>query len=107
MMGLVLILNLLSELDFFKDLKVSSYFPLYLSFLNSFSLIFEMFPFIFLISTQFFFLSFFKNNEIQVFKYSGLKNFKIIKIISFVTFLMGILIILIYYNLSQVSKIIT
>ena len=73
MMGLVLILNLLSELDFFKDLKVSSYFPLYLSFLNSFSLIFEMFPFIFLISTQFFFLSFFKNNEIQVFKYSGLK----------------------------------
>ncbi len=104
MMGLVLILNLLSELDFFKDLKVSSYFPLYLSFLNSFSLIFEMFPFIFLISTQFFFLSFFKNNEIQVFKYSGLKNFSIIKIISFVTFLMGILIILIYYNLSSGFK---
>ncbi len=104
MMGLVLILNLLSELDFFKNIDVNSYFPLYLSFLNSFSLIFEMFPFIFLISTQFFFINFFKNNEIQIFKYSGLKNSNIIKILSFITFVMGVLIILIYYNISSNLK---
>ncbi len=104
MMGLVLILNLLSELDFFKDIEVNSYFPLYLSFLNSFSLIFEMFPFIFLISTQFFFINFFRNNEIQIFKYSGLKNFTIIKILGLVTFITGVLIILIYYNISSNLK---
>ena len=55
MFSLVLILNLLSELDFFKNINVNTYFPLYLSLLNSVSLIFEMLPFIFLISIQFFF----------------------------------------------------
>ena len=58
--GLVLILNLLSELDFFKEINVKTSLPLYLSILNSLSLIFEMFPFIFLICTQFFFLVFSK-----------------------------------------------
>ena len=104
MFGLVLILNLLSELDFFKDIEVSNYFPLYLSLLNSLSLIFEMFPFIFLISTQFFFINFFKNNELDIFKYSGLKNSNIVKILSFLTFFMGILIIIFFYNLSSNFK---
>ena len=51
---LVLILNLLTEIDFFKNINVKYYFPIYVSFLNSPSLIFEMFPFIFLIFTQVF-----------------------------------------------------
>ena len=53
--SLIFILNLLTELDFFKDINVSTYFPIYLSLLNTPSLIFEMFPFIFLIATQLFF----------------------------------------------------
>ena len=104
MMAMVLILNLLSELDFFKNIKLSIYFPIYLSFLNSFSLIFEMFPFIFLISTQFFFINFFKNNELEVFKYSGLKNLTIIKILCIVTFFIGVLIVTVYYNFSSGLK---
>ena len=63
-----------------------------------------MFPFIFLISTQFFFINFFKNNELEIFKYSGLKNSKIIKILTFLTFIMGILIIILFYNLSSNFK---
>ena len=54
MFSLIFILNLLSELDFFKDINVNSYYPVYLSLLNSPTFIFEMFPFIFLISTNFF-----------------------------------------------------
>ena len=104
MIGLIIILNLLSELDFFKEINVSTYFPLYLSVLNSFSLIFEMFPFIFLIATQFFFINFFKNNELNIFKYSGLKNINIIKIISLLSLFMGILIIIFFYNLSSNFK---
>ena len=104
MFSLVLILNLLSELDFFKNINVSTYFPLYLSFLNSISLIFEMLPFIFLISTQFFFINFFKNNELDIFKYSGLKNISIIKILSLNTLLMGILFVLLFYNFSSNLK---
>ena len=32
---LIFILNLLTELDFFKDIDVSDYFPIYLSLLNT------------------------------------------------------------------------
>jgi lipopolysaccharide export system permease protein len=104
MFSLVFILNLLSELDFFKTIKVDMYFTLYLALLNSPSLIFEMFPFIFLLSTQVFFINFFKNNELNIFKYSGLKNISIIKILSTVTFVLGIIIIILFYNLSSNFK---
>ena len=71
--SLVVILNLLTEIDFFKNINVKYYFPVYVSLLNSPSLLFEMFPFIFLVSTQVFFINLFKNQQIQTFKYSGLK----------------------------------
>ena len=80
--SLVIILNILSELEFFRSTSVSLFFPIYLSLLNSPSLIFEMFPFIFLISTQLFFINLFNDNQIQIFKYSGLKNSKILTIIT-------------------------
>ena len=101
LLSLVFILNILNEIEFFKNANVSSFYPLYLSLLNSPSVIFEMFPFIFLISTQFFFIKFFDNNEIQIFKYSGLKNTKILGVLSLLTFFMGLLIITFFYNLSS------
>ena len=69
--------------------------------MNTPSIIFEMFPFIFLISTQFYFIKLFNNDEINIFKYSGLKNLKIISILSISSFVIGIGIITIYYNLSS------
>ena len=72
--SLVLILNTLTEVEFFKNINVKPYFPIYISFLNSPDLLFEMFPFIFLVSTQAFFIKMFSDNQIQIFKYSGLKN---------------------------------
>ena len=104
MFSLVLILNILSELDFFKEINVGIEFTLLLSILNSPSMIFEMFPFIFLISTQLFFINLFNNNELEVFKYSGLKNSNILFIISVVTFFIGIMIIIIFYNFSANLK---
>ena len=74
MFSLVIILNILTELEFFRNIDVKFYFPIYISILNSPSLIFEMFPFIFLIGTQLFFISLFNDNQIQIFKYSGLEN---------------------------------
>ena len=101
---LIFILNLLTELDFFKDINVSDYFPIYLSLLNTPSLIFEMFPFIFLISTQLFFHELINNNQINTLKYSGLKNSKILIIINFLTFFLGILLITFFYNFSSNLK---
>ena len=104
MFSLIFILNLLSELDFFKDINVNSYFPIYLSLLNSPTFIFEMFPFIFLISTQLFFITLFNNNQLSIFKYSGLKNSKILFIISLMSFILGILIITLFYSFSSSLK---
>ena len=64
MLSLVFILNILSELDFFKEL-ILVLFHIILSLLNSPSMIFEMFPFIFLISTQLFFIKLFNNNQLK------------------------------------------
>ena len=101
MIGLVFILNILKEIEFFSNKEVNSLYPIYLSLMSSPSIIFEMFPFIFLISTQFFFLRLFENDEINIFKYSGLKNFKIINILIFVSFFIGILTITVFYSLSS------
>ena len=104
MLSLVVILNILTEIEFFKNYEVNTYLPFYLAVLNSLDLIFEMFPFIFLISTQVFFVSLFTDNQINIFKYSGLKNSNIVTILGFLTFLVGILIITIFYGLSSNLK---
>jgi len=101
MISLVFILNILKEIEFLSNKEVNSLYPIYLSLMSSPSIIFEMFPFIFLIATQFFFLKLFNNDEIQIFKYSGLKNIKIINLISFVSFFIGILTITVFYSLSS------
>ena len=101
MISLVFILNILKEIEFFNNKEVNSLYPIYLSIMSSPSIIFEMFPFIFLIATQFFFLKLFNNDEINIFKYSGLKNIKIIQILSGVSFLIGVLIITVFYSLSS------
>ena len=101
---LIFILNLLTELEFFKQKDVEVYFPLYLSLINTPIFVFEMFPFIFLISTQFFFNTLFSDNEMNIFKYSGLKNTKIFSILIITTFFVGIIIISIFYNLSSNLK---
>ena len=104
MFSLVLILNILTELEFFRNIDIKFYFPIYISVLNAPSLIFEMFPFIFLIGTQLFFISLFSDNQIQIFKYSGLKNSKILNLISIFAFLLGVLAITFFYNFSSNLK---
>ena len=51
-LSLVFILNILKEIEFFSVTDVSVLYPIYLSLMNTPSLIFEMFPFIFLIITK-------------------------------------------------------
>ncbi len=102
--SLVFILGIFEELSFFSKLNVNFYFPIFLVFLNSFSILYDLFPFIFLISTQFFFIHILESNELVAFKNYGLSNIKILKIISATSFLVGLLIIFIFYNLSAILK---
>ena len=103
-LSLVFIVNLLGELDFFKDIQTNTFFTIYLALINSPSIIFEIFPFIFLISTQLFFIKLFDKDQIQIFKYTGLKNSKIFIIISVVSIALSFLIITIFYNASSNLK---
>jgi len=104
MTSLVFILNLLSELEFFKEENIETNFLLFLSILNSPALIFEMLPFILLITVQLFFIKIFENKEIDIFKYSGLKNSSIIKILGILSFITGIFIVTVFYNFSSNLK---
>ena len=49
--SLSFILNILQEITFLKEYNVSLYYPILLTFLNTPSLIFEIFPFITLIAS--------------------------------------------------------
>ena len=103
-LSLAFILNVFEEINFFKDLDVSITLPIFLTFLNLPSIIFDIFPFIFLITAQFAFIKLMDQNEIIVLKNFGLDNLSIIKILSILSFLIGIIIITIYYNFSSSLK---
>ena len=102
--SLAFILNIFEEINFFKDLKVSLTLPIFLTFLNIPSIIFDIFPFIFLITAQFAFIKLIDQNEIIVLKNFGLDNLEIIKILSVLSFLIGLIIITVYYNFSSSLK---
>ena len=54
-------LNILEEIVFFEKYEVGIYYPVLLTFLNTPSSLFEIFPFIFLIVSQLFFIKFKEN----------------------------------------------
>ena len=101
---LIVILSILEEISFFKNLNVNFFFPYVLTLLNAPITLFEIFPFIFLISTQFLFYDLFKKEELNLLKSNGLSNFKVIKILFFSSFLIGIFTVFIYYNAASKLK---
>ena len=101
---LAFILNIFEEINFFKDLDVSIGLPVFLTFLNIPSILFEIFPFIFLITTQFFFIKLIEQNENISFKNFGLSNSRIIGLLAVLSFFIGLLIVTIFYNLSSNLK---
>ncbi|NQW07593.1 MAG: LptF/LptG family permease [Candidatus Pelagibacter sp.] len=100
----VLITNILEQVEFFKNINLNFFYLIFLSFLNTPSILFEILPFIFLLSTQVFFISLIDNKELEIFKYTGLDNLMIIKIISLYTFIVGLILVIIFYNTSAILK---
>ena len=96
------VLNLFEEINFFKDLEVGLNIPIILSFLFVPSLLYNMFPFVILISGIWFFLRIKKTDEIIALKVSGISNFSIIIIPSIVSIILGILIITAFNPITSV-----
>ena len=102
---ITIILNIFEEVSFFKNVEdVNFTLPIFLTILNSPSILFDIFPFIFLISTLYFFSEIIDKNELIIYKNYGLTNFNIIKTITLTSFVTGIFIVLIFYNLSANLK---
>ena len=102
--SLTVVLSILEEISFFKDLNVNFMYPYLLTFLGAPITLFEIFPFIFLISTQFLFYDLFKKEELNLLKSHGLSNLKIIKILFFSSIVIGIFTVVIYYNAASKLK---
>ena len=101
---LILIINLIEEANFLKESDANLITPILLSSLNAPSLLYEMFPFIFLISTQFFFIDIFENKEIFTLRQFGMDNLNLLRFLTTVSFILGFLIIILFYNFSSVLK---
>jgi len=101
---IILITNILEQIEFFKNIDLSFFYLFFLSLLNTPSVLFEILPFIFLLGTQVFFIHLIDKNELQVFKYSGLNNIKIIKILGLYSFIIGIIMVIFFYNGSSILK---
>ena len=103
-LSLTIILSILEEISFFKNLDTNFLFPYFLTMLGAPITLFEIFPFIFLLSTQFLFYDLFKKDELTLLKSNGLSNLKIIKILFISSILMGILTVSLYYSLASKLK---
>ena len=101
---IILITNILEQIEFFKNIDLSFFYLFFLSLLNTPSVLFEILPFIFLLGTQVFFIHLIDKNELQIFKYSGLNNIKIIKILGLYSFILGIIMVIFFYNGSSILK---
>ncbi len=103
--AITLIMNLFEEINFFKNVDDQTLLmPLFLTIINLPSVLFEIFPFIFLISTIYFFIDIIDANEINTFKILGITNLKFVQVLSIITFLIGIIIITIFYSVSSSLK---
>ena len=88
--SLGIILSLFEEINFFKDYDVGMNVPIVLSILFVPSLLYNMFPFVFLIAGIWFFLKIKKNDEITAMKVSGMSNFSVIIVPGVIAVLLGI-----------------
>ena len=101
---LTFLLNILGEIVFFEKYKAGIQFPLLLTFLNTPSILFEIFPFIFLISSQLFFINLQEKEELNLLKVTGIDNFSLLKLIISISVVLGVLLITLFYTFSSNLK---
>ena len=92
-LALGIVFNIFEEINFFKDHGVGFLFPLSLTFLKAPTLIYKLFPFIFLISSILLFVKFIQSEEIIVLKIAGISNFRIIFFPALISLFFGIIIV--------------
>ena len=101
---IILIINFFDEIRFAEKYGADTFFIIYLSFLNAPSYIFEIFPFVFLISVKIFYLNLVDKNELEILNSNGISNLQIISHLTMLTGIIGILLLLFFYSFSSALK---
>ena len=101
---LVIIINFFEEVRFSEKYSVDLFYAIYLSFLNAPSLIFEMFPFIFLITVKVFYLKLNDRNELDILNSNGISKIRVIFLLIITSIFLGLFILLFYYSFSSSLK---
>jgi lipopolysaccharide export system permease protein len=97
-------MGIVQELKFFSDLNIKLYFTIFLVFLNLPSILFEILPFVMILSLMVLLLDLNNNGELITFKNNGLNNSKILQTLSFTSIIFGLLIMILFYNISAILK---
>ena len=92
-----LILNLFEEIEFFKNIDVSTFLPLKLTAVYIPSLIIKIFPFIIFFASMWFMVKIRNNKDLLTLKVYSYSNIKIFFILAFTSFILGWL-ILFFFN---------
>ena len=88
-----IILNLFEEIEFFKNLNVDIFKPLFLTSLFVPSLILKLLPFIIFLSSMWFIIKIRENNDFLILKIYGFSNLKIFSILAITSFLIGCVVV--------------
>ena len=100
----VVIINIFEEIKFSEKYETDILYSVYLSVLNAPSLMFEIFPFIFLITIKFFYLNLVEKNELNILNINGISNFKLITLISLLVAIIGLFLVVFFYSFSSNLK---
>ena len=84
-----IILNLFEEIEFFKNLNVSIFVPLFLTILFIPSILIQLLPFIIFVTSMKFVMDIRNNKDLLNIKVFGFSNFKIFFILAITSFLIG------------------
>ena len=84
-----IILNLFEEIEFFKNMNVSFYIPLFLTIIFIPSMIIKLLPFIIFISSMVFMIKLRNSKDLLMLKIFGYSNIKIFFILAFLSFFLG------------------
>ena len=101
---IVVIINIFEEIKFSEKYNTEIYYSIYLSIINAPSLLFEIFPFIFLITVKVFYLNLLEKSELSILNINGVSNFKIVSLLAVVASLLGIVILIFFYSFSSNLK---
>ena len=100
----VVIINIFEEIKFSEKYETDVLFSVYLSILNAPSLMFEIFPFIFLITIKFSYLNLVERNELAILNINGISNLKLISLLSFLVLILGLFLLVFFYSFSSNLK---